>query len=116
MRTELFDAWVGALEKPHIWRQGKCKLESPDGCFCALGVMLRVDRWTRDLKRVTRGPHSVVYTYQGTSMTSYLSWPYRMAQGVDEAFLDEIINMNDGGTPFVEIAKWLRERRDVIVR
>ncbi len=116
MRADLFDAWVDALQKPHIWRQGIGELESPDGCFCALGLLLRIDngRFTKGLRR---SPEQTVVRYRldGVSMTGYPSYEYRQRHGLDTEFLDWIINMNDAGVTFPEIAAHLKEKRNAIV-
>lgn len=113
MRAELFDAWVGALEKPHIWKQRAGSFES-DGCFCAIGVLLRNDRWTKGLTR-TEEDGVGRYKFQGYEMMAYPCCTYRNAVGLTETIADEIINMNDNGSTFPEIAKYLRGVRNALV-
>ena len=117
MKAALFDAWVSALEKPEIWRQGRGEFESPDGCFCAIGVLLRVDRWTKGLKRRVDSMGRVDYLYDGYMMSGYPCFSYREINNLNEEFLDELINMNDNpsGPTFPEIAKKLKEERNKYV-
>lgn len=120
MKAALFDTWVDALEKPHIWRQGQGELERPEGGFCAMGVLVRNDRWTRGLRRVAT-QLEVTYWHSGRGMIYTLSQAYLDTIGLSRDTMESVINMNDreledgGHVPFPEIAAWLKERRDAIV-
>jgi len=122
VKAALFDTWISCLRKPHIWRQWRGELEDPEsGKCCALGVLIRNDRWTKGLRRV-KLQTSVDYQLPGGKVMAYtLSKDYLAAIGLDQSIADEVANMNDrdledgGSVPFPEIADWLERRRDAIV-
>ena len=106
MRDEHFDAWVAAMLKPAIWRQGREALEVDD-CYCPLGLLLRQDRWTKGLtRRVTRGVG--VYSYQGAEMAHFPSTEYLNEIKLDRGLAQLIVDMNDHKEKsFIDVAEWV---------
>lgn len=114
MKPRHFDAWVQALRKPGVWTQGVGQFEEA-GRFCAVGVALRVDRWTRGLSRREEASGSVVYSFAGSDMWAFPNADYLHAAMIPRDLVPRLIDMNDGGVSFPNIATFLMEHSDEIV-
>lgn len=115
MREAHFRAWVEALRKPGVWTQG-CGQFEEEGRFCAIGVALKLDRWTRGLVRREEPSGSVVYHFAGSDMWAFPNADYLHAAMIPRELVTRVIDMNDGGVIFPTIAKFLEEHHDEIVK
>lgn len=106
MDKEVKTRWLTALLSGK-YKQGRGRLRSRDEHFCCLGVLCDVVSpagW-----HAPDRPTSDRYTYGREKTGGYL--PYEMNEVANIGFDAErkLIEMNDEGKPFPEIAAYIRE-------
>jgi len=105
MKTEIKKKWVDALRSGD-YTQGKEVLRSKDDEFCCLGVLCDIvdpSRWV-----FARGSaDDDCYGYEGC----YTILPIDIARGtgISDEHKGTLIDMNDTGVPFSEIADYIEQ-------
>jgi hypothetical protein len=95
--------------------QGREKLRSLDNEYCCLGVLCELDarrtgnRWSDKSLRMPHPHHG--YSYDGNSfeLSIYLLEKYNISPGIQQ----HLMEMNDKGKSFIEIAQWIKENIQV---
>lgn len=111
MDAKVKGEWVAALRSGK-YRQGQHCLSRRDNSkhvrYCCLGVLCEI---TPDVKRVRpnpfRGDHE--YVFEGASSDTELPSPLRQSMGITRTQEGDLINMNDDGQPFSQIADWIEK-------
>ena len=127
MKRSLLNKWIARLEDPTT-KQGKNMLLKKDGSMCCLGVLCDIvdpNGWT-EMPDEDWGLLRKFFVYNKDSNSSYLELPKNLADELNmfqtgypiEGKKDSIalINMNDDGISFKEIAALLRNNPKVYIR
>jgi hypothetical protein len=103
METSLKQKWVEALRSKK-YKQGKSALRSTDNEFCCLGVLCDVID-----PNVWRNPENTKWTsnYEYLMCTRLLPYSIAQCQNLPQTQLEKLMNMNDDGKPFTEIADYI---------
>jgi hypothetical protein len=105
------DEWIGALRSGE-YKQGKYDLHALDGSFCGLGVLADVQRveWLRhseeDVFYFRDGSNGVVGEWFKSVPTKW----FMDRVGLDMSVADRLIQMNDRGASFDDIADEIKRR------
>ena len=91
------------------YRQGRRALRTADGGFCVLGVACDVlgdGRWEQ-----TSPEHLFRWEFvcDGSSCRAYPPPFLRERLGLTEEECDDLVDLNDGGTPFDELATYIEQ-------
>lgn len=103
METSLKQKWVEALRSKK-YKQGRSCLRSRDDEFCCLGVLCDVID-----PNVWRNPKNTKWTssYEYLTYTRLLPPSVQQCQNLPQTQLEKLMNMNDDGKPFTEIADYI---------
>jgi hypothetical protein len=107
MDKTLVEKWVAALRSGE-YQQGVGRLRRADNTFCCLGVAY--DLLVREGKAPPWYYDSTKATYFIPDWTNFdLPVPYDTLFGIAGSAIsqDNLISLNDGGTPFAEIADYI---------
>jgi hypothetical protein len=115
VKRALFNAWISALRSGN-WRQGRYQLESRDGHFCCLGVLIRNDRWSKFERRAHPASGIMFRDREGVQFYAHPSLDYQQQAGIDNDLVCRLIDMNDlHEKTFVEIADYLESIKETFV-
>lgn len=111
MDAALKAKWVKAL-RSGAYEQTQGTL-CAEGGFCCLGVLC--DLTGRGEWVDVESPHRVgIKRFQygaslSSSSTQYFPWPFKTEMGLSDEVLDPLMDMNDHGKSFSEIADYIEE-------
>jgi len=106
MKKDIKDKWIKALRSGN-YEQGKSSLRSLDNKFCCLGVLCDIidnKKW-ETFEKTNSAKASYPYTYNGYS--GILSYKMTTELKMKDDEQQKLIDMNDTGKSFAEIADWI---------
>lgn len=106
MDTKLKKEWVDALRSGK-YKQTRGKLKSRAGGFCCLGVLCEVMGIKPVWRSEDKSPVHGEYLYD--SEECILTHNLRLRAGISPHEEGALIDLNDNGKKFPEIANWIEE-------